>query len=196
MNPTFTEREQAVMKFLASGLSTREISSKLEIGERTVQTHRERMYEKIISCTGQTYATAMDVIRHGLLQRYIGFGDIGCPVDLSKISNAEQALEQHKIELDATFPLSLVHNEISKNGCPTAREKEILALIVKGFLNKEIADKLHLSIKTVESHRTSLCRQAKDHYNEPYANACVLIRYALDLGLMDTSEIGCRNNGH
>jgi FixJ family two-component response regulator len=36
----------------------------------------------------------------------------------------------------------------------TQREREVLALIVAGKLNKQIADELSISIKTVEVHRS------------------------------------------
>jgi two-component system response regulator NreC len=36
------------------------------------------------------------------------------------------------------------------------REKEILALIAKGFSNKEIAEQLIISVKTVESHKSNV----------------------------------------
>ena len=36
--------------------------------------------------------------------------------------------------------------------CLTAREEETLVLLTKGYSNKEIADRLHLSIETVRSH--------------------------------------------
>ncbi|MFD0698177.1 response regulator [Paenibacillus sp. GCM10027628] len=35
------------------------------------------------------------------------------------------------------------------------REKEVLALIAKGFSNKEIAEQLIISVKTVESHKSN-----------------------------------------
>lgn len=38
----------------------------------------------------------------------------------------------------------------------TNREKEVLTLICKGFSNNEMADKLNISIKTVDGHRTHL----------------------------------------
>jgi PAS domain S-box-containing protein len=39
---------------------------------------------------------------------------------------------------------------------PTKREKEILQLIGEGYSTKQIADKLHISINTVETHRRHL----------------------------------------
>ena len=41
----------------------------------------------------------------------------------------------------------------------THREKEVLGLVVKGFINKEIAEKLHISITTVISHRQNICNK-------------------------------------
>lgn len=35
----------------------------------------------------------------------------------------------------------------------SAREIEVLRLVTKGLINKEIADKLHISLTTVISHR-------------------------------------------
>lgn len=41
----------------------------------------------------------------------------------------------------------------------TAREREVLQLIARGYRYKEIAGRLHLSIKTVESHVSSVLRK-------------------------------------
>lgn len=38
----------------------------------------------------------------------------------------------------------------------TAREIEVLVLVVKGFINKEIADRLNISLTTVISHRKNI----------------------------------------
>jgi len=41
----------------------------------------------------------------------------------------------------------------------TAREREVLQLIARGYRYKEIAARLHLSVKTVESHVSSVLRK-------------------------------------
>lgn len=41
----------------------------------------------------------------------------------------------------------------------TPREKEVLGRVVKGFINKEIAEQLHISITTVISHRKNVCQK-------------------------------------
>ncbi|MBO7418142.1 MAG: response regulator transcription factor [Bacteroidaceae bacterium] len=43
------------------------------------------------------------------------------------------------------------------------REKEIIILVVKGLTNKEIADKLYLSIHTVITHRRNIARKLQIH---------------------------------
>ena len=52
----------------------------------------------------------------------------------------------------------------------TSRQKEILQLIAEGYANKQIADLLSLSIKTVEKHRQDLMNTLDIH------NAATLTR--------------------
>ena len=47
---------------------------------------------------------------------------------------------------------SILNNEIRLS----KRETEVLQLICQGFTNNEIAEKLHISPKTVDNHRTNL----------------------------------------
>lgn len=39
----------------------------------------------------------------------------------------------------------------------SSREKEVLSLMVRGFYNKEIADKLNISVTTAIFHRNNIC---------------------------------------
>lgn len=60
----------------------------------------------------------------------------------------------------------------------TAREREILKLVAEGHTNKEIAELLTLSIKTVENHRYSLMNKLNAH------DRGELIKYAIRVGLI------------
>ncbi len=62
----------------------------------------------------------------------------------------------------------------------TQREREILKLIAEGYKNKEIADYLFISLKTVEKHRANLMRKLDLH------NAAALTAYAMEKGLVTT----------
>jgi DNA-binding NarL/FixJ family response regulator len=59
----------------------------------------------------------------------------------------------------------------------TSREREVLQLIAEGETTKEIAWRLELSTKTVESHRSRLMHKLDIH------DAATLVRYAIRRGL-------------
>lgn len=61
----------------------------------------------------------------------------------------------------------------------SARETEVLSLIADGLSNREIAEKLFLSPKTVDSHRTQVMRKLDVH------NVAGMIRKALKAGLIE-----------
>ena len=59
------------------------------------------------------------------------------------------------------------------------REREVLKLIAEGYKNKEIAEDLCISLKTVEKHRANLMKKLDLH------NAATLTVYAVQKGLVD-----------
>lgn len=71
----------------------------------------------------------------------------------------------------------------SDGGELSAREKEILVCVAKGMLNKEIADKLNLSIYTVITHRKNITRKTG------IKTVAGLTVYALLNGLIDMSSV-------
>lgn len=58
------------------------------------------------------------------------------------------------------------------------REREVLTLIAKGFSNKEIAEKLVISVKTVETHKSNLMEKLQMKTRPE------LVEYALKKGLL------------
>jgi len=61
----------------------------------------------------------------------------------------------------------------------TSREREVLQLIAEGYTNKEIAEILNLSVKTVQSHRTNLMNKLDLH------DRGELIKYAIQKKIID-----------
>lgn len=59
------------------------------------------------------------------------------------------------------------------------REREVLKLIAEGYKNKEIAEDLCISLKTVEKHRANLMKKLDLH------NAATLTVYAVERGLVN-----------
>jgi len=58
------------------------------------------------------------------------------------------------------------------------REKEVLKLIAEGYKNKEIAEFLCVSLKTVENHRANLMKKLDLH------NAAALTAFAMQKGMV------------
>jgi DNA-binding NarL/FixJ family response regulator len=60
----------------------------------------------------------------------------------------------------------------------TAREREVLTCIAEGMTNREIAESLVISIKTVERHRENIMAKLDMH------NRVELVKYAIKKGLI------------
>ncbi len=65
----------------------------------------------------------------------------------------------------------------------TDRERQVLKLIAEGRTNKEIADYLYISAKTVEKHRANLMRKLDLH------NAAAVTAFAIEKGLVEKETI-------
>jgi DNA-binding NarL/FixJ family response regulator len=61
----------------------------------------------------------------------------------------------------------------------TLRESEVLKLIASGLTNKQIADKLFISIKTVETHRKNIMQKLDVH------TIADLVKYTIKTGLLN-----------
>jgi len=61
----------------------------------------------------------------------------------------------------------------------TIREREVLKLIASGLKNKQIAQELFISIKTVETHRANIMQKLDIH------TTASLVQYAISIGLLE-----------
>jgi len=75
--------------------------------------------------------------------------------------------------------------KIGKSGYNTlsAREREILKLISQGRTNKQIAEELFLSVRTVERHRSAIMRKAG------LENRAELVAYAVRRGYLSMGDL-------
>jgi DNA-binding NarL/FixJ family response regulator len=64
----------------------------------------------------------------------------------------------------------------------TQREREVLKLLGEGYLNRQIADMLHISVKTVEKHRSNIMGKLDLH------STAALTSFAIEKGLVQKSN--------
>ncbi|RCK75168.1 MAG: DNA-binding response regulator, LuxR family [Ignavibacteriae bacterium] len=65
----------------------------------------------------------------------------------------------------------------------TNREYEVLKLIAEGYTNQEVADKLFISIRTVEFHRANIMHKLN------LKDFAALVKYAIQKGIIDIENI-------
>ena len=75
-----------------------------------------------------------------------------------------------------------LRGEESPGATLTPRQREILQLIGEGSTTKDIARRLNISVKTVETHRTQLMKQLDLH------DVAGLVRYAIRVGLVSSEK--------
>lgn len=78
---------------------------------------------------------------------------------------------------------SYENNTVESNKGLSARETDVLQLIVKGITNKEVADKLNISLNTVLSHRKNITSKLG------IKTVSGLTYYAIMNGLISADEI-------
>jgi len=112
-----------------------------------------------------------------------------------KIAAAEELIKAIRVivaggaYLDPAVADKVINNYIrgkstkrsARNGVLTGREEEVLRLVAQGYINKEIAARLDISVKTVESHKTNFMEKLSLN------SRAEIVRYALGQGwLQDT----------
>lgn len=60
----------------------------------------------------------------------------------------------------------------------TEREREVVRLVAQGYKNREIADELGISVKTIETHRANIMNKLA------LRNVAQLIHYAIQKGMI------------
>lgn len=116
--------------------------------------------------------------------------DVGADGYILKHASQEELLTgirnvaKGKKHFSSEVTLALLKDEPGNSGQLSAydlteREVEILTLIAEGLSNKEVGDKLFISHRTVDTHRTNLMKKLEVH------NIAGLIRFAMKHGLIN-----------
>jgi len=100
--------------------------------------------------------------------------------------SAIRAVSQGHVFLYPTLAKMLVEDYLKRGDLDedptqsklTPREREVLTHIAEGHTNREIADKLVISVKTVDRHRENIMRKLDLH------NRVALVKYAISKGLI------------
>jgi DNA-binding NarL/FixJ family response regulator len=95
---------------------------------------------------------------------------------LSSMRGEKYVSECLKGPLSDIFLNSLLNSRKKKEDGISAREMEVLYLLADGLTNKDIADRLFLSVNTVACHRQNIMRKLR------LKNTAELTRYALQKG--------------
>ena len=98
--------------------------------------------------------------------RAVAAGNAYFSPSITKLLVEEYVLEARRRGVDDSYDLLSV------------REKEILLLLASGKSNRDIADQLHISVATVETHRNNVFQKLHLH------NLAELILYAVRKGLI------------
>jgi DNA-binding NarL/FixJ family response regulator len=102
---------------------------------------------------------------------------------LEAISRGEYFLDSsvsHKVvEELIDFPIKEAKITDTAYGALSSREQQVMRLLAEGLSTKEIAEKLFISPKTVENHRSNIMHKLGLH------SIIELVRYATKLGLID-----------
>jgi two-component system response regulator NreC len=96
----------------------------------------------------------------------------------TELIRAIRAAHSGKTHFPATDLPAPNHSGRSPLDLITEREREILSLIAHGYTTHEISTKLHISNKTVETHRAHIVDKLGLHTRAD------LVRFALDHGLL------------
>jgi DNA-binding NarL/FixJ family response regulator len=107
------------------------------------------------------------------------------PAELEKalrtVASGQHYLSAHLSEQDIEGYLQRTAGTANTTNRPTSltpRQREILQLIAEGHTSREIAQKLNISLKTVETHRANIMERLEIH------DLASLVRYAISIGLI------------
>lgn len=94
---------------------------------------------------------------------------------VESVTRGESYYSQEVLDV-MTHTLTTEEEELGADITLSNREKEVLHYVAKEFTNQEIADKINISLRTVETHKRNLIKKLR------VKNVVGLVRFALEQG--------------
>lgn len=116
-----------------------------------------------------------------------GAGYVTKTADESEVLAAVRAVSQGRTYFSLSMNDALIRTLLGTESKTTAisseeilseREREVLVLIAQGYTNQQVADRLFLSVKTIETYRSRIMSKLG------FRNRAQLVQYALQSGLL------------
>ncbi|MCB0761996.1 MAG: response regulator transcription factor [Flavobacteriales bacterium] len=134
---------------------------------------------------GQKFAILTMHDEHALIKSFVTLGASGYFLKTIDKDELELAIRQI-VEGRTYFPIdvvtaladSTVGTSFYRQYDLTSREIEIITLLSDGLSNKQIGEKIHISPRTVDTHRTNIMRKLD------VSNVAGIIRFAYKSGLV------------
>jgi len=136
--------------------------------------HSDDAYVEMVMALGASGYLIKQTAAHILPQaiREVAKGNTFFSPTIAKRRNQRRQKSQER---------GVVRNSKNESTPLSPREMEVLQLIAEGKANKESAEELHISIKTVEKHRQSVMEKLNIH------DTAGLTRYAIAAGIIESS---------
>lgn len=120
-----------------------------------------------------------------------GAGYVTKSADESEVLAAIRAVAQGRTYYSLSMNDALIRTLSGQDAQPSSsgdetlsrRERAVLALVAQGYTNQQVADKLALSVKTIETYRARIMSKLG------FKDRAQLVTYALQSGLLEKSGI-------
>jgi RNA polymerase sigma factor (sigma-70 family) len=123
-----------------------------------------------------------EYVRRALSQGASGY--LVKSADAAELELAVRAASRGDLWLSPSISKSIVRSLLERKPADepfevlTPRQREVLQLVAEGLTSKEVADRLGVSVKTIESHRAQLMKRLG------VSNVPGLVRSAIRLGVV------------
>jgi len=124
------------------------------------------------------------------LRQILRAGAVGLVVKKSAASqlfNAIEAVNKGEAFFSPSISKMILEDYVKDTDAPdeilSSREKEILQLVAEGYSNKEIADLIYVSVKTVEGHKDNIKKKLGIY------DQAGLIKYAIIKGIIHLDKL-------